>query len=276
MQKIHLPVILSRMPVTDKALIIQSDHSLLLDVHSPDYPSARDSIAPFAELIKSPEHIHTYRISPLSLWNAASSGLSPDEIRNRLSLHTRYPAPENVLTFISETISKFGKIRLLETDDPLRLLLKVEDPYIFAEIEASKRLAKILVPDEDGFAVSLYNRGVVKQELIRIGYPVKDEAPLEKGEDLEIAFRTETGSGNIFGVRDYQAEAAAAFNGDGNRGTGYGTIVLPCGAGKTVVGMKVMELLQTNTLIITIPESGAAKKTGLVKCLRKVKLRIYW
>jgi DNA excision repair protein ERCC-3 len=240
-----------RMPATDKALIIQSDHSLLLDVHSEDYPSARDSIAPFAELIKSPEHIHTYRISPLSLWNAASSGLSPEEIRNRLSLHARYPAPDNVLAYITETISKFGKIRLLETDDPLRLILKVEDPYIFAEIEASKRLSKILVPHEDGFSVSLYNRGVIKQELIRIGYPVKDEAPLEEGEHLDIGFRNETSLGNLFTIRDYQVEAAAAFNGDGNRGTGYGTIVLPCGAGKTIVGMKVMELLQTNTLIIT-------------------------
>jgi len=276
-----------------KALIVQSDGTLLLDVHADGFDASRSAIAPFAELQKSPEHIHTYRMSPLSLWNAASAGLSASAIEAALADNSRYPVPENILTNVRETIAKFGKLRLTATEDPYRLALEVSDPQARAEIEATKRVAKYLVPTENGFLVSLTDRGTIKQELIRIGYPVKDEAPLEEGDRIEIAFRETAGSGRPFKVRDYQREAAKAFLADGQPGTGFGALVLPCGAGKTVVGMTVMERLKTSTLILTtnvaavhqwidelldkttLTEEEIGEYTGEAKLIRPVTVGTY-
>ncbi len=237
---------------TRKPLIVQGDSTVLLDVHDPGYGAARAELAPFAELEKSPEHMHTYRITPLSLWNAASTGLTAASIVETLRNFSRYPVPENVSFFIGETISRYGKIRLtaLEGEESM-LLLTVEEESLRAELEANRKLSKYLIPRPDGFLVRLFDRGTIKQELIRIGYPVQDEAPLADGDRLEIGFRETTLSGVDFSVRDYQREAAAAFLGNARPGTGFGTIVLPCGAGKTIVGMTVMDLLKTNVLILT-------------------------
>ncbi len=234
-----------------KPLIVQSDNTLLLDVHAEGFEEARGAISAFAELEKSPEHIHTYRMSPLSLWNAASAGLSAEDVATRLRTWSRFALPENILFSIRETISRFGKLRLLGTAESDRLFLEVGDGAILAEIKGLKRLERYLAPDDGGFYLRLIDRGTVKQELTRIGYPVKDEAPLARGEPIEIAFRDTTASGFKFAVRDYQSEAARAFNGDGAPGSGFGTVVLPCGAGKTVVGMAIMELLKTSTLILS-------------------------
>jgi len=236
---------------TARPLVVQSDSTLLLDVHAPGYDEARGSIAAFAELEKSPEHFHTYRISPLSLWNAASAGLTAEEVARRLKAWSRYPVPENVLFTIRDTISRFGKLVLFPTDDGDRLFLAVEDTAIFAELANHKRLASLLVPDSRGFYLRLVDRGIVKLELTRLGYPVKDQAPLARGEPVAFTLRSQTASGFLFAVRDYQREAAAAFAGDGEAGSGFGTIVLPCGAGKTVVGMAIMDLLKTSTLILS-------------------------
>ncbi|WP_455381349.1 helicase-associated domain-containing protein, partial [Salinispira pacifica] len=237
---------------TRKPLIVQGDSTVLLDVHDEGYETARAEIAPFAELEKSPEHMHTYRITPLSLWNAASTGLSAAEITGTLRTFSRYPVPENVAFFIEETISRYGKLRLTELPgEDSMLLLTVDEAPLRAELEANRRIAKYLLPHPDGFQVRLFDRGTIKQELIRIGYPVQDEAPLADGEHLEFGFRDSTLSGGAFSVRDYQREAASAFIGSGRPGTGFGTIVLPCGAGKTIVGMAVMEKLATNVLILT-------------------------
>jgi DNA excision repair protein ERCC-3 len=236
----------------DKSLIVQSDGSLLLDVHSPSYDEARAAVSPFAELEKSPEHIHTYRMSPLSLWNAASAGLDTQAILNALSRHSRYAVPENIAANISETLSRYGKIRLLAADSGGDVLkLEISDPAVEAELRANKKLAKYLRFAENDIFLALTDRGTIKQELIRAGYPVEDEAPLAEGEDLLFAFRDSTAGGRDFSVRDYQNEAARALVSDKRPGTGFGTIVLPCGAGKTIVGMTVMGLLQTNTLILT-------------------------
>ncbi len=234
-----------------KPLIVQSDSSLLLDIHAENAEQARTDISPFSELEKSPEHIHTYRVTPLSLWNAASAGLDADTIITRLEQWTKFPIPENIVFTIRETVARFGKLRLLETEEPNRLFLAVDDEAIRAELRSQKRVSKYLAEMDGGFSVSLLDRGTIKQELVRLGYPVKDEAPLAKGESLEVPLREMTSSGTPFSVRDYQNEAAQTFYGDGRPGSGFGTIVLPCGAGKTIVGITVMSILNTNTLIVS-------------------------
>lgn len=235
----------------DNPLIIQSDSTLLLDVHNSNFAAARNDIAPFSELEKSPEHIHTYKISPLSLWNAASAGLDSDHIVEILEKWSRFDIPDNIIFSIKDVISRFGKLILKETDDKNKLILFIHDKMILAELSAMEKLKRYLLPIEEGFSIKLVDRGSVKLELIKLGYPVKDEAPLVDGDPLEIKMRKTTQSGFNLMIRDYQIEAAETFCGDGNAGTGFGVIVLPCGAGKTVVGMQVMDILKTNTLILT-------------------------
>jgi DNA excision repair protein ERCC-3 len=235
----------------DNPLIIQSDSTLLLDVHNNNFSSARNDIAPFAELEKSPEHIHTYRISPLSLWNAASAGLGADQIITILEKWSRFEIPDNILFSIKDVISRFGKLVLQETDDKNKLKLIIYDKMILAELSSIEKLKKYLLPIQEGFSVNLVDRGTVKLELIKLGYPVKDEAPLIDGDPLAVDLRAATRSGFDLTIRDYQIESAETFCGNGKAGSGFGVIVLPCGAGKTVVGMKVMEILKTNTLILT-------------------------
>jgi len=236
---------------SDKPLIIQSDSTLLLDVHNTSFSAARNDIAPFSELEKSPEHIHTYKISPLSLWNAASTGLKSDQIIENLEKWSRFEIPDNIIFSINDIISRFGKLILKETENPNRLILTVNDKMILAEISSIEKLKKYFIPMEEGFYINLIDRGTIKLELIKLGYPVKDEAPLIDGDPLDIKLRETTKSGFGLIIRDYQIESAETFCGDGNTGTGFGVIVLPCGAGKTVVGMKVMDILKTNTLILT-------------------------
>ena len=236
-------------------LIIQSDSSLLVDVHDPGFEAARAELAAFAELEKSPEHMHTYRMTPLSLWNAASAGLSTEEIVDTLETYGRFAVPDNVRFFVEDTLSRYGKIKLLPTDNDRLLFLDVPDQAVRQELMNNKGASKHLSPhevgDRSGFIVELYDRGTVKQALLEIGYPVQDEAPLVSGEPYAVALREQTSGGAAFTVRDYQVEAASAFYGTGRPGTGFGTVVLPCGAGKTIVGMKVMEIVSANTLIIT-------------------------
>ena len=240
-------------------LIIQSDRTLLLDVHAEKAEEARSAIIPFAELEKSPEHIHTYRITPLSLWNAASAGYGPSDIVEALGRYSRYQIPSGITEGFSDTMSRYGKLRMRAANDAAAdgenlgdgLFLEVEDPAILAEVESLKSLKKYLQREGNGFLLHLVNRGTVKRELIQQGWPVKDEAPLVKGEDLEVALRSACLSGIPFAPRDYQVEAAQSVLGDGDPGTGYGVVSLPCGAGKTVVGMVIMSLLKTNTLVLT-------------------------
>jgi len=234
-----------------KPLIVQGDSTILLDVHNEAFETARADINPFCELEKSPEHIHTYRISPLSLWNGASAGISGEEILETLENHSRYPIPENVTFRIMDLISRFGKLKLEQTENPEVLFLKIDDKMIHAEIASNKRLDKYLRAHGDGFLLQLYNRGTIKLELIKLGYPVEDLAPLKEGDPMDFSLLSITGDGSNFAVRDYQIEAAETFVGNNRPGTGFGTIVLPCGSGKTIVGIKIIDLLKTNTLILT-------------------------
>lgn len=224
---------------------------MLMDVHSPAAEEARNDIAAFAELIKSPEHMHTYRISPLSLWNAASAGLTADTVQSNLARWSRYPVPDNVSFTIRETIGRFGQITLVPADTPDALLLRVDSETIALELKARKALQKYLTPVPGGFRIRLVDRGTIKLELIKLGWPVKDAVPLARGEALDFSLRESNRSDAAFTVRDYQKEAAASFHGQGQPGSGYGTVVMPCGAGKTIVGMAVMDLVKANTLILT-------------------------
>jgi DNA excision repair protein ERCC-3 len=238
--------------MVDNPLIVQSDKTLLLDVHAEKAEQARAAIIPFAELEKSPEHIHTYRITPLSLWNAASAGFRPDDIAKALAEYSRYSVPSGIIESFSDTMSRYGKIRMIAApDNKDTLFLEIADKAVLAEIEAVKPLEKYLTKTEKGFLLRLVDRGTVKQELIRQGWPVHDEAPLVSGDSLEISLRDRCLSGKPFAPRDYQIEAARAVLGDGRPGTGYGVVALPCGSGKTIVGMVIMSLLKTNTLILT-------------------------
>ncbi|MCL2705637.1 MAG: helicase-associated domain-containing protein [Spirochaetaceae bacterium] len=281
----------------NRPVTIQSDATLLVDVHDPAFEEARNDVSVFAELEKSPEHIHTYKLSSLSLWNAASVGISPDEIIRRLERWSKYDIPDNIIFRIRESAGLFGKIVLIPSDDPYKLILKVTDKKIFNEIRALKKIAKLLIPadniEDQYFFLKLIDRGTAKQELINWGYPVKDEVPLKKGAPLDITFRETTLSGHKFSVRDYQKEAALSFHGEGKPGNGFGTIVLACGSGKTVVGMKVMEIYKTNTLILTtnitavrqwqnelldktnLPEEQIGEYTGDKKLIRPITIATY-
>jgi DNA excision repair protein ERCC-3 len=232
-------------------LIVQSDRTLLLDVHAAGAEEARAAIIPFAELEKSPEHIHTYRVTPLSLWNAASAGFSPDDIVRALTRYSRYQVPAGIVESFADTMSRYGKIRMVAATDSDTLSLEIQEPAVLAEVSAIKPLEKYLIKTGDGFLLKLVDRGTVKRELIKQGWPVQDEAPLVKGDDLDIVLRTDALSGRPFAPRDYQIEAARAVLGDGGPGSGYGVVALPCGSGKTIAGMVIMSLLKTNTLILT-------------------------
>lgn len=265
------------MPRTDNPLIVQSNRTLLLDVHAPLSEECRNALIPFAELVSSPEHLHTYQITPLSLWNAAGAGFSGEDAVAVLEKYSRYDIPQSVIMWIKESAGRFGKLRLVPApseknfqtgEDEEFLYLVSESPYVYKEIEANPAAKKMLVPCEYiapenalknvtqnemryCFKLLLTDRGTIKQNLLKLGWPVKDDVPLVDGEPLEFSLRKTTLSGKEFEIRRYQIEAAQSIVGDRGPGTGFGTIVLPCGAGKTIVGITIMDMLRTNTLIVT-------------------------
>jgi len=241
------------MPNPLQPLIIQGDRSILLDVHALDATDARFALIPFAELEKSPEHLHTYRLTGLSLWNAASAGFTAEKIIETLKRFSRFEIPAAVRSWIEETFNRYGKITLMECEDPAFLYLTAESERIYRELKASAKLSKYLLKSDKpySFLIALLNRGTVKQALLKMGWPVRDEVPLKDGAPLPIPLRSRTKKDKDFTIRAYQREAAEAFIGDKGPGTGFGTIVLPCGAGKTIVGMLIMSLLNTDTLILT-------------------------
>ena len=230
----------------EKPLLVQSDRTILLDLSSNDAENARLDIIPFAELVKSPEHMHTYTLSPLSLWNAISAGLSAEEIITRLRKWSRYDIDQRVLFFIEDTAGRYGDFILTEDEENTeRLLLKVKRKLFFMQIASSNLAKKYLKPEGEGtFSLDLLNRGKIKVELIKMGFPVDDRIPLSRGERVEIDLS------GTFLARDYQESAVKSFLGNGERGTGFGTIVLPCGSGKTIVGILAMARLKNRTLIL--------------------------
>jgi DNA excision repair protein ERCC-3 len=276
-----------------KSLIVQGDKSVLLEVDSPGYQQARDLLARFAELEKSPEYIHTYRITPLSLWNAASSGVSAQEILDGLQQHSKYPIPPNVRVDIEDYISRYGRVKLVRRDGDL--LLVSDDPALIAELSHHKELTPYVeeVIDATTLRVDGARRGYVKRELVRIGYPAEDLAGYVSGETLAFELRPLTMSGRRFQLRDYQRRAAEAFYAGGAAHGGSGVVVLPCGAGKTIVGIAVMDQMQSSTLILspntvavrqwidelldktTLTEEQVGEYTGDRKQIRPVTISTY-
>ena len=232
--------------------IVQSDRSVLVEVDNPKYAEARDALAPFAELEKSPEHVHTYRISNLSLWNAAAAGFTADEVIAVLRRYSKFPIPNNLPADIVETVSRYGRVKLVRADDG-KLRLVCRDRPLFEEIGRQKKLAEFLGErlDDTSFVIEPAHRGVLKQALIGIGYPAEDLAGYTPGADLPLELRAVATTGLPFVVRDYQREAADVFYAGGDVRGGSGVIVLPCGAGKTIVGIAAMALLQKSVLILT-------------------------
>lgn len=229
---------------THNPLIIQSDRAILLEVDNPRYEDARDALAAFAELEKSPEHIHTYRITPLSIWNACAAGHGAEAIVATLIDFSKYPPPEHVLSEVADFASRYGRLKLERAAEGLVLFSK--DIALCVELARNEKAAAMLNRlDANRFSVSPADRGRLKQVLIKFGYPVDDQAGYRDGEALPLSLREQMLHGGDFTMRAYQHEAAAAFH-----AAGSGVIVLPCGAGKTIVGMNCIQKLQTSTLIL--------------------------
>ena len=235
----------------DAPLTVQSDRTILLEVEHIQAEEARQVLSGFAELLKSPEHVHTYRLSALSLWNAASAGLTVDQILQDLDRFSRYPLPGIVAHYIREQMGRYGRLRLVS--GPAGLELRADRPELLVELFARGNVRPLLGErTERGVLIDPVLRGQLKQVLAHIGWPLQDEAGFTPGAPLPLSLRTaERTSGEPFSLRTYQIQAVDAFSGDGRRQAGDGVIVLPCGAGKTLVGIAVMARTQAHTLILT-------------------------
>lgn len=232
--------------VPENPLIVQGDLSVLLEVQSPRYEEARDRLLAFAELVKSPEYVHTWRITPLSLWNAAAAGHEADEVIGALSQLAKYPIPDSVPQTIRDRMARYGRLRLLR--DGEWLVLEADDPLDLEEIRQLAP-ARAIVSDEGGqIRVHPRRRGELKQVLVHLGHPVEDLAGYEDGDALAMALTTTLPDGLPWGMREYQIEAVDAFFAGPSAGSGV--VVLPCGAGKTVVGVATMVRLGMRTLIL--------------------------
>ena len=227
--------------MTDGPLIVQSDKTLLLEVDHADSDECRHAIAPFAELERSPEHVHTYRVTPLALWNARAAGHDAEQVVDVLLRWSRYPVPHSLLVDVAETMSRYGRLQL-QQDPAHGLVLHSVDRAVLEEVLRSKRVAPMLGArlGDDLVAVHPSERGSLKQALLKLGWPAEDLAGYVDGEAHAIAL-AEQG----WELRGYQREAAEGFWHGGS-----GVVVLPCGAGKTIVGAAAMALAQATTLIL--------------------------
>jgi len=264
----------------DNPLIVQSDRSLMLHTvravmdekgrprkdadgsplteEHPRFVETRDALALFAELEKSPDYLHTYRITPVSVWNAAALGLTATRIQEILEEYACVPVPRNVLSDVREWIGRYGLLRI-ERRPPragergeASFELVSEHAEALADVLGHEQIARLVERDETGRVwVGHLARGSIKQALIKIGFPVDDRGGYLDGDPLSIELRTRTAAGRPFEVRPYQRGAAEAFHAGGSVLGGSGVIVLPCGAGKTIVGLQVMNLVGAKTLILT-------------------------
>lgn len=220
-------------------LIVQSDRTVLLETDHPNADIARHELAIFAELERAPEHVHTYRITKLGLWNARAAGHDASFILDVLNRYSKFPVPQGVSQEIESTISRFG--RLVISRDSEGLLLRSDSRAILAEVASTRKIADLLEGEiEDGYRIRDWARGQLKQELLKLGWPAEDSAGFTPGTPMAIDLNQEN-----WQVREYQLEAAKKFELGGN-----GVVVLPCGAGKTIVGATAMSMIKTNTLIL--------------------------
>ncbi|MDC0387168.1 DEAD/DEAH box helicase [bacterium] len=220
-------------------LIVQSDRTVLLETGHPDASDARHELAIFAELERAPEHIHTYRITRLGLWNARAAGHDADFIIDSLTRWSKFELPGSVVSEIRSTIDRFGK--LVITRDDQGLILVSDSDAVMAEVSSNKKVAELLEGRVDsGFRIQPWARGQLKQQLLKLGWPAEDNAGFTPGTPFEISL-----DNSDWDLRDYQKQAVAKFQAGGS-----GVVVLPCGAGKTLVGAATMAELQRNTLIL--------------------------
>jgi DNA excision repair protein ERCC-3 len=227
--------------VTEGPLIVQSDKTLLLDVNDPRADQARREIAPFAELERAPEHMHTYRITPLGLWNARAAGHDAEQVVDSLIRYSRYPVPHSLLVDVAETMDRYGRLQLL--NHPVHgLVLHANDRSVLAEVLQSAKVKPLVGArlDQDTVAVHPSERGTIKQVLTKLGWPAEDLAGYVDGEAHPIALREQD-----WHLREYQRHAAEGFWHGGS-----GVVVLPCGAGKTIVGAAAMAMAEATTLIL--------------------------
>jgi DNA excision repair protein ERCC-3 len=232
-------------------LIVQSDRTVLLETANDQFEEARDVLSVFAEIVKSPEHIHTYRITPLSLWNAAALGYTPEQVKEELAEFSKYEIPDNLLYDIDDFMSRYGRIKLVKDGD--EMFLVSEDQTLLEEVVRQKKVEDFIdSPVMNGrVKVKKDQRGFVKHGLIQVGYPVEDLAGYVEGDDLDVSLRDVTSQGREFELRDYQKEAVDAFWAGGTERGGSGAIVLPCGAGKTIVALGAMDVIKEHTLVLT-------------------------
>lgn len=227
--------------MADGPLIVQSDRTVLLEVAHPDAESARHELAIFAELERAPEHIHTYRITRLGLWNARAAGHSADDMLATLDTWSRFPVPASVSIDIRETVNRYGRL-VIERDDEGTLILRATDTAVLAEVAKNKRIQPLLTghPSPGVFTVDAWARGQIKQELLKVGWPAEDHAGYTPGTPHEIDLAEDGWT-----LRPYQRKAVDIFSEGGS-----GVVVLPCGAGKTLVGAAAMADTKTTTLIL--------------------------
>lgn len=264
-------------------LIVQSDKTALLEIDHPDAVNARHDLSIFAELERAPEHIHTYRITKLGLWNARAAGHDSQFVTEVLERYSKYPIPPAVTKDIADLMSRYGKLQI-KRDGENRLLLLSDDKAVLAEVGRQKKMKELITePVVGGFVLAEWARGAVKQELLKIGWPAEDLAGYATGERMEIELVTEDWS-----LRDYQKQAVDRF-----KELGSGVVVLPCGAGKTLVGASAMAEIKTNTLILvtnsvsarqwrqelvnrtTLNEDQIAEYSGSSKELAEVTIATY-
>jgi len=234
--------------------IVQRDLTVLLEKKHPGYESARERLAGFAELVKSPAYYHTYRVTPLSLWNAAAAGMSAEDILTELRRLSRWELPGGVDEEVRMWVSRFGSLKLFREEEPGRLVLECVsgEEGLMARLLKEKSLEPYKLEPAGDYRCFLSQvwRGALKQSLAHLGYPVLDEVGYHHGQSLAMALRDVTGSGKPFALRPYQQAGVEAFAGGGDGG-GSGVLVLPCGAGKTVIGLAAMAHFQSETLILT-------------------------
>lgn len=242
--------------MTDGPLIVQSDKTVLLEIAHPDAPAARAQLAPFAELERSPEHIHTYRITPLALWNARAAGHDAEQVVDALVRWSRFPVPQALLVDIVDTMGRYGRL-VLRSVPGQGLVLVARDRMVLAEVLRNKKIAPMIGQrlDDDTVMVHPSERGNIKQILLKLGWPAEDEAGYVDGEAHEITLAQDGWT-----LRDYQAMAVEGFWAGGS-----GVVVLPCGAGKTLVGAAAMARAGATTLIlVTNTVSGRQWKRELI------------
>lgn len=227
--------------MADGPLIVQSDRTVLLEVAHPQAETARHELAIFAELERAPEHIHTYRVTRLGLWNARAAGHSADDMLATLDRWSRFPVPASVSIDIRETVNRYGRL-VIERDAEGALVLRGSDPAVLAEMAKNKRIQPLLIghPSPDTYVIDAWARGHIKQELLKIGWPAEDHAGYTPGTPHEIDLHEDGWT-----LRPYQRHAVDIFSEGGS-----GVVVLPCGAGKTLVGAAAMAATKTTTLIL--------------------------